>query len=449
MTVNAPRIASRLVCSGCGREAPPIPDGAGLPFRCAAARDGDDIDHVVTRTLDAASVAWPRDRDPNPFVAYRTLLHSWHVARAFGMSDADYVALVRGLDEEIGRIDGHGFRVTPFRRERRLAEALGLGGVWVKDETGNVSGSHKARHLAGIMLYLKVLESAGLLDSRPPLAIASCGNAALAAGVVARAARHALDVFIPPDAPPAIVGRLTELNARTIVCRRTADAIGDPCYLRFRDAVAGGALPFCCQGPANGLTIEGGETIGWEMMSAIGTASLDAIVIQVGGGALASAIAQAFAEAHAIGACERLPRFYTVQTEGAAPLKRAYDRVASHVVERSDTRRALAYAATHRSEFMWPWESEPRSLARGILDDETYDWLAVVKGMLETGGRPIVVDERQLAAAYDLARAATGIPVDHTGASGLAGLTALARGGDIGPAEHVAIVFSGRERVSA
>ena len=31
-------------------------------------------------------------------------------------------------------------------------------GVRVKDETGNVSGSHKARHLMGILIYLEVLE---------------------------------------------------------------------------------------------------------------------------------------------------------------------------------------------------------------------------------------------------------------------------------------------------
>jgi hypothetical protein len=29
-------------------------------------------------------------------------------------------------------------------------------------------------------------------------------------------------------------------------------------------------------------------------------------------------------------------------------------------------------------------------VATGILDDETYDWRAVVEGMLTTGGRPLV-----------------------------------------------------------
>ena len=45
---------------------------------------------------------------------------------------------------------------------------------------------------------------------------------------------------------------------------------------------------------------------------------------------------------------------------------------------------------------MWPWEDEPRSIAHGILDDETYDWLAVVEGLLRSGGGALVVDEETL-----------------------------------------------------
>ena len=95
---------------------------------------------------------------------------------------------------------------------------------------------------------------------------------------------------------------------------------------------------------------------------------------------------------------------------------------------------------------MWPWEEEPHSIAHGILDDETYDWLAVVKGMLESGGHPIVVDEAGLAEAHALAQAATGINVDPTGAAGLAGLLHLHRQGQIAPNERVAAIFSGAER---
>ena len=95
---------------------------------------------------------------------------------------------------------------------------------------------------------------------------------------------------------------------------------------------------------------------------------------------------------------------------------------------------------------MWPWETEPASVAHGILDDETYDWLAVVRAMLVTGGRAVVVDEPALLEANALACAATGIDADETGTAGVAGLLALARGGALRPDESVAVVLSGVRR---
>jgi threonine synthase len=106
----------------------------------------------------------------------------------------------------------------------------------------------------------------------------------------------------------------------------------------------------------------------------------------------------------------------------------------------------LRHAATHRSEYMWPWESEPRSLATGILDDETYDWLAVVEGMVVTGGWPLVVSEELLAEAHRLGREHTGIRADPTGTAGLAGLMALVRAGVVAGDERVAVLFTGVER---
>jgi threonine synthase len=441
--------ASRVTCAGCGWTAP---DAAVVPypFRCPNA-GRDDTDHVLTCIVDPARVAFAREDDPNPFARYRELLHSYQVAHAYDMSDKDFTTLVDRLDRAIAVVDGHGFRVTPFARQAALSDRIGFdatGGVWVKDETGNVSGSHKARHLMGIMLYLRVIERLGLAPgSPPPLAIASCGNAALAAAVVARAAGRLLQVYVPPNADTAVLERLQALGAELTTCPRTPGVRGDPCYLRFRAALQDGAVPFCCQGPDNGLTIEGGETLGYEMVQARGDAALDHIVIQVGGGALASACIQAFTLATRLGLLEHLPRFHTVQTEGAFPLKRAHDRVAARMREREERpEQVLRYAAAHRSEFMWPWEHEPRSIAHGILDDETYDWVEVVRGMLESGGKAIVVSEGTLQEANDLARRSTGIAVDHTGSAGLAGLLELRRAGVVTPGERVAVIFSGVDR---
>jgi threonine synthase len=267
--------------------------------------------------------------------------------------------------------------------------------------------------------------------------------------------------------------------------------------------VENGALPFSCQGNENGLVIEGGKTIGYEIVEQMahwpanpnarrppipdpdvlgaseavstGLASIDRLFLQVGGGALASACVQGLNDSFRAGRVAALPRVHAVQTCGAYPLKRAYDRLVEHLLGRvakapgvphptfpSDDERAqyllhaappdvldeaFHYARTHRSEFMWPWETEPRSIAGGILDDETYDWATVVEGMVRTGGFPIVVDEPTLAESNRLAREATGIDVDHTGSSGLAGLLALTRTDRRPrPDERVVVLFTGVRR---
>ncbi|MFV1990519.1 MAG: pyridoxal-phosphate dependent enzyme, partial [Acidimicrobiales bacterium] len=207
---------------------------------------------------------WPTG-DPageNPFLHYRQLLWSYEVARHLGRSDDDYIRLVSELDEAVEAVDGQGFRVTPLSEEPELAAALGgfEGRLLVKDETNNVSGSHKGRHLFGLALHLEILHRTGTASSHGfRLAIASCGNAALAAAVVAKAIGQTLQVFVPPSAAPSVIERLHELEAEVVVSERRQGEIGDPTYRRFLEAVEQGAVPFGCQGPDNGLTLDGGR----------------------------------------------------------------------------------------------------------------------------------------------------------------------------------------------
>ena len=444
-------LASTIGCPTCGYVAGP---DEVYPFRCPGAGKDDDRDHVLTRVLSPEGTSFPHGGEENPYLRYRALMHSRHAAAARGMSDAAYCDLVGSLDESVAAVAGHGFRATPFFRSRELSDALGFsagGGVWVKDETGNVSGSHKGRHLMGVLIHLAVMEECGLLDAgnRRELAIASCGNAALAAAVLARARDWPLTVFVPPEADAGTVSRLRDLAATVVTCPREDGGPGDPAYLRLRERLDRGALPFTTQGPENGLAIEGGLTLGYELVTDLAGADLDHLIIQVGGGALASSSLQALREAADLGALGRLPRVHTVQTRGAHPLERAYARVRALLPGEPDpeaVRRAVAKAAANRSAFMQAWETPPQSVASGILDDETYDWRAVVEGMLLTGGRPLVVSEDSLVEAHALAAAATGIAVDATGSSGLAGLPELRRSGEIGDHDRVALLFSGRQR---
>lgn len=77
----------------------------------------DDRTRPVTSTF-------PSGDEPNPFLRYRSLFHSYHVARAHGLSDADYVEVVERLDAAIARVDGRGFAVTPFGRSGPLSDHL-------------------------------------------------------------------------------------------------------------------------------------------------------------------------------------------------------------------------------------------------------------------------------------------------------------------------------------
>jgi threonine synthase len=424
-----------FVCHGCGAVVDPT---RAFPFACPnAGAPGGDVDHVLVAPTEARGRA--KGVEDNPFLCYRQWLTPYRLARAVGLSDDAWTELVGELDLRLQRIDGRGFRVTPMARQPTLAAALGLSGdLWIKDETRNVSGSHKGRHLMGVTLYLSVLELSGLALGknlrRRRLAISSCGNAALAAAVIARAADWPLDVFIPVDAEPSVVRRLGELGATVVVCERREGEVGDPCVRAARAAVAAGAIPFSVQGPDNGLAVEGARTLAFEMAETLAAerADVKTLFVQVGGGGFASALAQGFAIAVAAGLAQRAPRLIAVQTAGCAPLARAWRRL-----DGAD----LKQAAQHRSRFMWPWESEPASLAHGVLDDETYDWWEVVKAMRETGGDAAVADEASVVRALSLARAHTAIPVSATGAAGLAGALVSPRAG-----RSAAAVFSGVDR---
>ncbi len=238
-----------------------------------------------------------------------------------------------------------------------------------------------------------------------------------------------VEVFVPTWAAAPVVARLRELGALVTVCpRMAADPPGDPCVHRFREAVAAGAIPFAVQGPENALCLDTGRSIGFEVIEAMGH-FIDRVFVQVGGGALATCLALAAAD-------EGIhPSLHTVQTQGCAPLERAWRRAQS-----------LGVGAAPRrwDECMWPWETEPHSAADGILDDETYDWVGAVQGMAASGGAPVVVTEAQVLEAHELGRRLTGIDVSATGTAGLAGLLAIRD--QVADDERVVVLFTGRER---
>jgi len=383
-----------------------------------------------------APVRW--DAGANPFITHDADLAWAAFADANGIDATTREAMVTELDRHVQQVAGVGFVPTPFGRSDALSDALGFtdgGGVWVKDETGGVGGSQKARHLFTILLHLLAAERLGYLPQRPPLAIASCGNAALAAATLAAAATWPIDVYVPTWMGDGFGAELDRLGARIHRCeRRSSDPSGDPAMFRFREAVEAGSIPFTVQGPENALALDGGRTMGWEIghqLRGAGVEQLDRMFVQVGGGAFATCLGAGLRDT-AGGV-----RFVAVQAAGCAPLRRAWDRAGTDL---DDGTRQLG---VRWGELMTPWE-QPESFADGILDDETYDWLGVIDAI--GGARadaPVVAAEADIVAAHQLARSA-GFDVSPTGSAGLAGL--IASIDTVQPTEQVAVVMSGLAR---
>jgi threonine synthase len=408
-----------------------------------------------------------------------------------------YRRVLERVSEQLLRMEGLDFKVTPLTEAPALASVLGrTGRLWIKDETGNVTGSHKGRHLMATLLFLEALRELKGESLKKVLAIYSCGNAALGASAVARAGGYELHAFVPDDVDPAVTAMLMERRARVERIPRSTTGAGDPCYVAFREAInEKGWVPFACAGNDNWSNIEGGATLGWELVLQLLEAShaIESAVVQVGGGALARAIAQAVEEAFRMGMIAAMPRIHACQPEGGFPFVRAYhlalleiaragglafdlryDRAAEPKAQLAQLR---AFTRTHLDQvrqtaefarlnfdapavqsvlkvllrqpgrFMWPWDGgAPRSLAHGILDDMTYDWYPLLGAVLRTGGQAAILTEDDLRRAYTLAQHHTGIRVCPTGSAGLAGLIRLTDAGVIGRSEAVGLFFTGFDR---
>jgi len=429
-------VATGWHCAVCGAK---VSIGEVFSWRCPNSSESDRH-HLLE--LENSIAPLRSNGDPNPFVAFQRYLAWDAFAAALGIEVDERTKMIRDLDDSVAQVAGTGFRFTPFSRHDRLSAELGFaanGGVWIKDETGNVAGSQKARHLFTELLHLVAVEQVGRAPwasraERPALAIASCGNAAIAASTLARALEWKIKVFVPEHADEPTLKILRSFDADAVRCPRSStDPPGDPCVFRFREAVAAGAIPFGVQGPENAWCLDGGRTIGWEMAviaEDLPGSLISRMFVQAGGGAFVTCAAAGFFA----GATK--PKIHAVQTEGCAPLARAFDRAEQTGGARN--------AGPRWSQCMWPWEATPVSLADGILDDETYDWIGACNAMADSGGSPVVASEELVRESFAIAHRVTDIDVSPTGAAGLAGL--LAKRHEIADDERVVVIFSGVRR---
>ncbi len=484
-----------LKCIGCDS----LPDFSKELINGCENRTIGDSNHILEKhipLLDGVSMdsyLKIKSDNVNPFIYFKDFFLSKYIAEKYKV---DFEGIIQNIQDRLNEVDGVGFQITPLTSYNSFSHFKN--NLFIKDETGNVGGSHKARHLMGNILYIETLLKAGILKEKPSLSIYSCGNAAIAASVIAKAAGYKLDVFIPPNINRKVVDILEKNNAIITVCPRQENESGDPCYNRFQESLQSGAVSFSCSGPDNWANIEGGETLVLELMVQMSEIEkkLDSIVIQVGGGALTSSAVHALDTLYEQNLINYIPKIYTVQTEGCYPLARAYFLLLKKMAEVNglkcslnftkhsnkteaivENQKLLHYACNfikeiteiktfirdnynkccvqnvlmtackkENSSFMWNWEEEPASIAHGILDDITYDWFKLAQGMFKTGGIPVVVDENELLDANKTARDLTDINVDPTGSSGFCGLLHLLGLKIIPETDNTAVLFTGVKR---
>lgn len=199
---------------------------------------------------------------------------------------------------------------TPLVRADRLAEALGVEDLWVKDDSCNhPTFSYKDR-------VVSVAISSALEFGFDTVSCASTGN--LANSVSAHAARAGLRcfIFIPNNlergkvigsaiyepTPVAISGNYDDVNR---LCTEIADKYGWA-FVNIN------IRPFYT---------EGAKTYGFEVAEQLGWKLPQHIVVPTAGGTILPKVAKAFEELVRVGLVEDTPfKIYSAQAAGCAPV---------------------------------------------------------------------------------------------------------------------------------
>lgn len=197
----------------------------------------------------------------------------------------------------------------------RIAQWAGLKSkLYVKDESGNPTWSHKDR------LNLCTV-SAAVASGAPGIAVASSGNhGASAAAYAARAGLQCIVVSSPGIAP--VFQQFIKAYGAALVTVPT-----DRRWPVLRDLVARTGFH-----PVSNLTRfhtghpfgpEGYKTIAYEIFGSLGGQVPGAVVIPTGYGELLYGVCKGFKELQLLGVADRMPRIFSAEPAARGPLARA------------------------------------------------------------------------------------------------------------------------------
>jgi threonine synthase len=299
---------------------------------------------------------------------------------------------------------------TPLLGTPRLARALGLDRLLIKDEGANPTGSFKARGLAVAVARARELGA-------QVLAIPSAGNAAAAAAAFAARTAMPIVVAMPRDTPRAMVAECQAFGAHVLL----VDGLIDDCGKIIRAGAAAFGW-FDLSTLREPYRVEGKKTMGLEIAEQLGWRLPDVIVYPTGGGTGVVGMWKAFAELEAMGliGSER-PRMIVVQADGCAPIVRAFAAGAAHADR---------------------WE-DATTIAPGIRVPAAIGDYLILAAIRESGGAAVSVSDAELRKGMMLAALQEGLFVSPESGAAVVATGKLRETGELVPDDLVVVFATG------
>ncbi len=298
---------------------------------------------------------------------------------------------------------------TPLLLAERIGARHGFEQLWVKDEATNPTGSFKARGLAAAV-------TRAVHAGAKQFVVPTAGNAGIALAAYATRAGAESRVYAPASTPKTILDQIRAFGGELMLLD---GHIGD-CGIAARlHADNTGAIDVSTL--REPYRIEGKKTLGLELAEQLGWQLPDAIVYPTGGGTGLIGMWKAFQELRRSGWLrgEALPRMFTVQSTGCAPVVQAFDAGADRATS-------------------WP---DPKTVAAGLRVPGPLGDRLMLRALRESGGGAVAVSDEALTEAAHQLQVAEGIDASPEGGAALAGAVSLLRRGILEPDERV-IVFN-------
>ncbi len=303
---------------------------------------------------------------------------------------------------------GEGF--TPLLYAARLCREVGFAGLYIKEEGVNPTTSFKARGLA-----LAVSRAAEL--GATALSIPSAGNAAGALSAYAALAGLPAVVFMPRDVPEPFIAECRALGARV----RLIDGLITDCG-RIAAAELQKEGRFDVSTLKEPYRLEGKKTMGYEIAEQMNWKLPDVIIYPTGGGTGLVGMWKAFREMEALGWIgSKRPRMVTVQSDGCAPMVRAFEEGA---------------------EFAEPWQ-DAHTLADGLRVPAAVGDFLILRALHESRGTAVAVSDAEMIRAAYLIGRTQGLFVSPEGGAALAAFQKLRGQGWIKDDETVVLFNTG------